>query len=263
MIRKRSVVLIITLIIGAIILLNLPSVFKYSVIGYKFFQKTTNQFKYTADIKFGLLDSMAVGKTDKSSLEHGFTEIYEETFAFLKNEPIRLCEIGIAQGGSLLMWKEYFPKAKIYGIDILNRHKMNSDRVETFVADQSDREQLQSFINEYGGDFDILIDDGGHAMNMQQISFGFLFKFIKPGGYYVIEDVHTSSEKLGPYYGAEIGGGNSTLTMIINFIRSGKIESKYLTNEECAYLSANIEYCTLFTRSNNIRSSMCIFKKKR
>ena len=95
-------------------------------------------------------------------------------------------------------------------------------------------------------------------MEQQQVSFGFLFKLVRPGGYYIIEDVHTS---LLADYGAEPGGENTSLTMIDRFVRNGKIESKYVTDEERQYLDSNISYCNLMSRDNG-KSITCIFKKK-
>ena len=42
-----------------------------------------------------------------------------------------------------------------------------------------------------GGDFDMIIDDGGHTMEQMQISLNYLWDQVKPGGLYVIEDLHS------------------------------------------------------------------------
>jgi hypothetical protein len=121
---------------------------------------------------------------------------------------------------------------------------------------------LNSFIQKYGSDFDVILDDGGHAMNMQQISFGFLFKHVKPGGYYVIEDVHTSLPNRYPGFGVQKEEENTTLGMINGFIRQEKIRSVYLTPDEMEYLNNTIEYCNLWVSNNSAHSMTCIFKKK-
>jgi len=210
---------------------------------------------------FGEMSRLAKGKTDKMDT-HGFTEIYEHLFYPLKSSPIKLLEIGVWKGGSLKVWCEYFPKAAVYGIDIYDTSELNSDRIKTFVADQAKRDQLRSFIDKYGGDFDILLDDGGHTMEQQQVSFGYLFKYLKAGGYYVIEDVHTSLVDRYPNFGGEKDEHNTTLTMINHFIRNGRIKSVYLTPEEQNFLENNIEYCNLFFRLNYAHSITCIFKRK-
>ena len=90
------------------------------------------------------------------------------------------------------MWSEYFSKGIVFGIDIYNLDQLHAwmrktgfpdflpdkpdtGRIKTFVADQANREQLQRFIDVSGGDFDIVLDDGGHTMKQQQMSFGYFF----------------------------------------------------------------------------------------
>ena len=210
----------------------------------------------------GLLSAAAVG-TDKGPCCHNYTEIYERLFFPWKDEPLKILEIGIAGGGSLKMWQTYFPKARIFAVDILPKTEFDNDRVTTVVADQADRDQLQAALDVSGGDIDVLIDDGGHSMEQQQVSLGFLFRHVKPGGYYVIEDVHTSLPALWQGYGVDRGGGNSTLRMIETFIRSEKpsITSRYMREDEMAYLDANIESLNLTYRPGT-RSIACIIKKR-
>ena len=214
--------------------------------------------------KFGELSLLAEDKTDKGPRFHNFTELYEHIFFPMKNASIKICEIGIANGGSLILWQEYFPNATIFGIDIIDRHFLNSKRIKTFIADQANRDQLKQFIEKCGSDYTIMLDDGGHAMEQQQTSFGYLFKYVKPGGYYIIEDVHTSLPRFYRGYGVVTNGKNSTLRMINQYIKTGKIESQYLTPDESKYLTKNIEYCNLFFRKGRNRPSItCIFKKRK
>jgi len=229
---------------------------------------------------FGELTQIGHGKTDKAD-NHRFTVIYEHLFAPLRWSPIRLCEIGIWGGGSLRMWSEYFSKSTVFGIDMYSLDQLHAlmrnsglpdflpdkpdtGRIKTFVADQANREQLKRFIDASGGDFDIVLDDGGHTMEQQQTSFGFFFKHVKPGGYYVIEDVHTSLPELYRGYGVQDNEANTTLTMINSFIRHGRIQSQYLRRDEIEYLNSHIEYANLFSRRNQLGSISltCIFQKK-
>jgi hypothetical protein len=212
---------------------------------------------------FGEMTELAGDKTDKGVRGHHFTEIYEHLFFPLKEQPIRILEIGVAGGGSLTLWRDYFPGAKIFGIDILDRSELDTERIRTFVADQASREQLQRFIDTHGSDYDIILDDGGHTMEQQQTSFGYLFPHVKPGGYYVIEDVHTS---LPMEMAADVDpdGANTTLTMIQGFITSGTLRSSYLSTEENRYLTREVEYCNLFVRQrgNSDPSITAIFRKR-
>lgn len=208
----------------------------------------------------GDLSRLAGSKTDKGNAGHHFTDLYDLFFSPLRSSASKIFEIGIAAGGSLEMWRDYFPKATIYGIDIDPKTELDSDRIKTFVANQADRAQLKSFIDKFGGQFDMILDDGGHTMDEQQVSIGFLFPYLKPGGFYVIEDVHTSLPEFYPDYGVDADGKNSTLAVIVNFVSTGRFESRYLTPAEMKNLSSNIEFCNLFFRSDPAGMT-CILKK--
>lgn len=132
--------------------------------------------------------------------EHYF-EIYDRHFNAYRNKEIVILEIGVFQGGSLQMWKNYFgPKAKIYGIDIDPDCKnYEEENIEIFIGSQSDKKFLQKLKQEIPP-VDILIDDGGHTMNQIKTSFIELFDHVKVDGIYAIEDLHTS-------YWLDYGGG--------------------------------------------------------
>lgn len=128
---------------------------------------------------------------------HGYSTTYEKWFSPIRDAPIRLLEIGICDprkhGASLVSWYEYFPSARIFGIDVVHAEEFNNDRIVTFVGDQSNRMDLGVFIALHGNEpFDIVIDDGSHDDAHQQISLGYLFKHVKAGGMYIIEDMHVS-----------------------------------------------------------------------
>jgi len=207
--------------------------------------------------------SAAATSTDKGPGGHNYTELYERLFFPWQDEPIKIFEIGIAGGGSLKMWQTYFPKARVFAVDVLPKTEFDNDRVKTLIADQANRDQLRAAIEAAGSDIHVLIDDGGHTMEQQQVSLGFLFKHVRPGGYYVIEDVHTSLPALWKGYGVEQGGRNTTLRMLESFVRSPapSITSQYMLSDERAYLNAHIESLNLSYRPAT-RSIAAIIKKK-
>lgn len=132
-------------------------------------------------------------QTDKSPLCHYYTKIYDSYFRKLKNRSIKFLEIGIFQGSSVRMWEDYFPKAELHFIDITYDYMvLQPTRASLHLCDQSKKEDLTALIEKIGGEFDVIIDDGGHFMDQQIISFETLFPHLKSGGLYVIEDLHTS-----------------------------------------------------------------------
>jgi hypothetical protein len=132
--------------------------------------------------------------------EHYF-EIYDRHFSAYRNKEIVILEIGVFQGGSLQMWKNYFgPKAKIYGIDLDPACKQyEEENITIFIGSQSDKNFLGEVKKKMPA-IDILIDDGGHTMNQIKTSFIELFDHVKKDGVYAIEDLHTC-------YWLDYGGG--------------------------------------------------------
>ncbi len=148
------------------------------------------------------LDKIAIGKTDKSSEFHFYTHIYDSYLSRVKGSEITFLEIGFATGGSAQMWDTYFtnPNTELYFIDIdekcFNHTEKLSKRCSLYMANQEKKDELISTISIINKKFDIIIDDGGHTMNQQRVSFETLFPFVKPGGVYIVEDLQTSYLKL-------------------------------------------------------------------
>lgn len=118
-----------------------------------------------------------------------FLEIYERHFAPIKDNKIDMLEIGVQQGGSLDIWRNFFRgDFKLTGVDILPSCEVYATNGVTIkIGDQADPEFLATL-----GNYDIIIDDGGHKMSQQRTSFEHLFPKLNSGGIYVIEDLHTS-----------------------------------------------------------------------
>ena len=137
---------------------------------------------------------------------HNYTDIYEAYLGKYRFAAVRLLEIGLGVlgerwnarlvqgrntgGASIKMWHDYFPNARIYGIDINPCSYLDNDRLKTFIADQSNPSELEQFVAaSKAAPFDFIIDDGSHLPHHQQISLGFFFKLLKSGGFYFIEDL--------------------------------------------------------------------------
>lgn len=200
--------------------------------------------------------------TDKCPFHHNYVEIYDMIFSPLRNKPIRLLEIGVFKGDSMRLWEAYFPAAQIFGIDIVDRAQYDTARIKTLIGDQGNRDALAHVIAMTGGEFDIILDDGGHRMDQQQISFGALFPTLKSGGLYIIEDIHTSFPDRYPDYGVEPDGQNSTYALIDRFVKTQKIQSQYMTSDESDYLSKYISHCSYFFRANKFHSDFFTCWKK-
>lgn len=140
------------------------------------------------------LDKLAIQSgTDKSSHFNAYTSKYARYFSRMRNEKLKFLEIGIYKGDSVLMWEGFFPNAELHFIDISAENvEYFSKRSQYHYLDQGSQSDLIQFIEKAGGEFDIIIDDGGHTMHQQITSFKTLFPYVKQGGVYVIEDLCTS-----------------------------------------------------------------------
>jgi len=136
-------------------------------------------------------------RTDKWG-KHWYTQHYQRYFHELKNKRLNILEIGVggyedsaAGGESLRMWKAYFPKSRIVGIDLCDKTQFREHRIDIRQCDQTDQKALRELSGEYGG-FDIIIDDGSHLNEHVITTFQILFPLLRPDGIYSIEDTQTS-----------------------------------------------------------------------
>lgn len=119
--------------------------------------------------------------------------IYERHFARFRNAAPVVLEIGVKKGGSLDMWRHYFgPSATIIGVDINQSFaRFRDDGFLIEIGDQGDAEFWQRFKQKYPR-VDVLIDDGGHRMDQQRVTFLSMFPHLSADGVYLCEDLHTS-----------------------------------------------------------------------
>jgi 23S rRNA U2552 (ribose-2'-O)-methylase RlmE/FtsJ len=128
-------------------------------------------------------------ETDKQL--SGYIPIYDRFFQSLINQKISLLELGINKGGSLKLWRDYFPNGQVTGIDINPPKNIEfGERINIFQANQTDTialTQIASSLAPKG--FDIIIDDASHIGYYTKKSFWHLFNnHLKSGGMYFIED---------------------------------------------------------------------------
>ena len=135
------------------------------------------------------------GKYDTDKAEHPhYLQRYEDYFRPLLDKDVRLLELGVYKGGSLLLWRDYFERGLIVGLDLQPINLEDSTgRIRIYEGMQQDRELLDRIARETAPQgFDVIIDDCSHIGELTRISFWHLFdNYLKPGGIYVIEDWST------------------------------------------------------------------------
>ena len=134
-------------------------------------------------------------KCDKA--DHLYHEVYQPHFEPIKDQPLKILEVGIFKGVSMDSWHEYLPNATIYGIDIFTRLSpdqipaLKKDRIQWAFCDSTSDSVYQTITDKWGDDikFDAIIDDGLHTPFANAKTFENLISFLKDDGVFYIEDV--------------------------------------------------------------------------
>ena len=134
--------------------------------------------------------------SDKGSIKHNYCEIYEKIIDELlssrdrKNTKLNIVEYGVACGASLRMWSNYLPSSNIFGIDVRKECESicsNLENVEILIFDISSSDDSK-FLGQKEK-FDLIIDDASHISEDILDAFQNTWKYLRSGGYYVIEDM--------------------------------------------------------------------------
>ncbi len=138
---------------------------------------------------------------------HTYTDIYELLFQLRRNDVQLVVECGLGTnnpdikssmgvngipGASLRVWRDYFPAAKIIGMDIDKNILFQEKRIATYHCDQTSKESIQNFVkaaNLKHQSVDVIIDDGLHEFQAGVCLLENLYKYLTVDGYYIIEDI--------------------------------------------------------------------------
>ena len=147
---------------------------------------------------------------------HKYHHLYTFIFNQLNVEKLNILEIGLGTndptlvssmgsggrpGASLYSFKEYLPKANIYGADIDKKILFNEERIKTCYVDQLDMNTFDNIKKNFGNiEYDLIIDDGLHSIGANLNTLLFALNNIKINGWIVIEDIHIPDNWLSIYY---------------------------------------------------------------
>lgn len=213
------------------------------------------------DISKNLLE-VALDNEHCDKISHGYCNLYHKYFNPLRmNENLRMLEIGVLNGYSLRMFRSYFhPNSHIHGIDINDCKKFLPDDIAFTKMDTSIIENLQNF-SKTNGIWDIIIDDGGHDMCSQQYSIQYLWDVLKPGGCFVMEDIHSS---FMPQFRPDNHKISTYHLMKCLSDKSSSFYSPWMNFETFNKIRNDIDIMEFFQRDPNLwtDSITCIIKKK-
>ena len=145
--------------------------------------------------------------TDKASSANDFLTFYASYFEPMRERPVKVLEIGVLDGASLRTWRDYFPNGSVIGVDI-NPIALEhaSERISIEIADQSSERDLRRVASL--GPYDIVLDDGSHFWKDQILTFQILAPAVRPGGFYILEDLDTSyGQHIATYRGGISAAG--------------------------------------------------------
>lgn len=140
---------------------------------------------------------------------HSYADYFERHFGLFRNYVRNVFECGLGSndpkvlsnmtangkpGASLRVWRDYFPNAQVYGIDIDPKAIFHEERIQTFCCDQTNAAQLSAlWVTLSEIEFDIIIDDGLHTFEAGLSLFESAIHKLRQGGVYIIEDVGPGS----------------------------------------------------------------------
>ena len=141
--------------------------------------------------------------SDKST-DHDYFEVYGSILCPKRKEPLRILEIGLGTnnlafqsnmglggrpGASLRAFRDWAPKATLFGADIDRGVLFAEDRIKTYFVDQTEPATLRELAQCVGTGFDLIIDDGLHLPHAGLNTIEALLPLLRPDGTMVIEDI--------------------------------------------------------------------------
>ena len=162
------------------------------------------------DYRFNKSNLCEIGKkydTDKSSQRknvtntrhcHPYTLFYNSLFKDKRNTQLDIAELGILDGASLLMWREYFTNSNIYGFEYNNvlinnfKQKYNNERINLSYLDVTNEDSIKNAFNNLNKMYDIIIEDTTQQFEDQIRAIKNIYSYLKPGGILIVEDIFKS-----------------------------------------------------------------------
>jgi hypothetical protein len=204
--------------------------------------------------------------TDKV-YQHHYHIYYHDVLHHLRDKFFNMLEVGVQGFNSIDMWKQYFPVAKIYGIDIEKEY--TDHRITVYRGDQSKKEDLEDVIQKMKVKCDFINDDGSHIPEHQLLTFDIFFSdLLNPGGVYIIEDIETSYWKRNGLYGYPTNYGYKHQNSVIEKFKDvlDYINRRYMSDTDVETVKEKVKFLsekTLQSISSITFAQNCIIIKKK
>ena len=188
-------------------------------------------------------------KNENKIKAHAYAKCYEKYFKNLKNDNLNILEIGSFYGNASAALFFYFKNSTIFGADINpDMYLYKSKRVKNFFLDNSKRVSLEKNLINKKIKFDIIIEDASHMLKDQIISLFMLFKVLKPGGIFIIEEIDFPEKKLNMREDQE---PPDLKTILKNILSQKEFFSNYIKDEEKKYFLNTYKSIVFFKGNYN------------
>ena len=194
---------------------------------------------------------------DKKIIAHGYARIYEKYLKEHKDKNLNIIELGSFYGNASAAFYFYFKNSQIYSADINpDMYIYRSKRLNNFFTDTSSRSSIEINILSRNIEFDLIIEDASHMLKDQIISLFILFKNLKSGGLFIVEEIDFPEKREDMRIGQEFPDLKTILNKIIN---KENFNSKYVNENEKSYFLENFDTIKFYTGNIN---EIAIIKKK-
>ena len=194
---------------------------------------------------------------DKKIIAHGYAKIYEKYLKEHKDKNLNIIELGSFYGNASAAFYFYFKNSQIYSADINpDMYLYRSKRLKNFFTDTSSRASIEKNILSRNIKFDLIIEDASHMLKDQIISLFILFKNLKSGGFFIVEEIDFPEKREDMRFGQEFPDLKTILKKIVN---KENFNSKYINENEKNYFLENFDTIKFYTGNIN---EIAIIKKK-
>ena len=194
---------------------------------------------------------------DKKIIAHGYAKIYEKYLKEHKDKNLNIIELGSFYGNASAAFYFYFKNSQIYSADINpDMYLYRSKRLKNFFTDTSSRASIEKNILSRNIKFDLIIEDASHMLKDQIISLFILFKNLRSGGFFIVEEIDFPEKREDMRVGQEFPDLKTILKKIVN---KENFNSKYINENEKNYFLENFDTIKFYTGNIN---EIAIIKKK-
>ena len=194
--------------------------YKIFITYLQLFQDTIFDLNTISNLENPLTSLMNKYYSDKGDINqtHNYTRFYDSLFSNIKENQLNIFEVGLGSVdtkitfhmnysnenyfplASLMAWRDYFPKSKIFGADIDTKILNNSERINTFFVDMLNKDSIKDMWSEINTKMDIIIDDGFHSYEANINFFENSINFLNKNGFYIIEDIHRKPSNIFKFF---------------------------------------------------------------